>query len=224
MHQDNLLGVGFYTAIDAQRLISVPARTLRRWLLGHRHRAGVTDPLWAPGVPQYSNKLELSFGDLMEARFVKAFLEAGVSLQGIRFALIQARQIFEVERPFATQMFRTDGKRIFLDLTRDHGDEALVDLTRFQHAFRSIVAPSFKDIEFDAGRAARWWPAGEQHGILVDPARSFGKPIIAEFGVPTDVLADCYKLTKSVHAVARDFDVTEKAVREAVSFESRLAA
>ena len=60
MNDDQLLGIGFYTAADAQRLIAVPARTLRRWLLGHRHARGETAALWSPGVPQHGKALELS--------------------------------------------------------------------------------------------------------------------------------------------------------------------
>jgi uncharacterized protein (DUF433 family) len=224
MNDDQLLGIGFYTAADAQRLIAVPARTLRRWLLGHRHARGETTALWSPGVPQHGKTLELSFADLMEARFVRAFLEAGVSLQGVRLALMRAREIFQVERPFATQRFRTDGRTIFLDIEREGNEPALIDLKKFNYAFRDIIAPSFKDIEFDAGRVVRWWPAGERHGILIDPTRSFGKPIVADYGVPTDVLADAYKLAGSFRVVAKDYDVAEKSVREAVAFEERLAA
>jgi uncharacterized protein (DUF433 family)/DNA-binding transcriptional MerR regulator len=219
-----LIGVGLYTAGDAQRLISVPTRTLRRWLLGHRHAKGASEPLWRPAVPQTGKSLELSFADLMEARFVRAFLDAGVSLQAIRLALSRAREIFHLDHPFATQRFRTDGRTIFLDIEREASEPALLDLRRNNYAFRDMIAPSFKDIEFEAGRAARWWPAGERHGILVDPARSFGKPIDAASGVPTNVLADAFKVANSVRNVARDFDVPERSVREAIAFEERLAA
>ena len=224
MGKDSLTGVGFYTAAQAQRLIDVPARTLSRWMLGYRHSGGVSAPLWSPGVEQHGKVLEMSFADLMEARFVRVFVAAGVSMHGVRLALERAREIFQVERPFATQRFRTDGRTIFLDLERESSDPALIDLKKFNYTFREVVAPSFKDVEFDAGRVARWWPRGERHGVLVDPARAFGKPIMADSGVPTDALADAYKVAGSYRRVARDFEVAEKTVREAVAFEEQLAA
>ena len=56
------------------------------------------------------------------------------------------------------------------------------------------------------------------------PKRCFGKPIVAEFGVPVAALADAYKVRGSFVAVGKDYDVSEKAVRDAVAFQERLAA
>ena len=37
---------------------------------------------------------------------------------------------------------------------------------------------------------ARWWPMGREETAGLDPARSFGQPIVNDGGVPTTVLAD----------------------------------
>jgi uncharacterized protein (DUF433 family) len=167
--------------------------------------------------------VELSFRDLMELRFVHLFLEQGLSLQAIRRAIEKAVHCFGIERPLSTQQFRTDGRNIFLEVAAEMDEPRLFDLKRDQYLFHRIVAPSFKDIDFEAGLPVRWWPT-ERRGVVLDPRRSFGKPILADYGIPAAALADAYKVRRSFKVVGLDFDVPEKAVREAVAFQERLAA
>jgi uncharacterized protein (DUF433 family) len=58
----------------------------------------------------------------------------------------------------------------------------------------------------------------------VDPARAFGRPIVANRGVPTEVLANAVKVEASIEKVAQLYDVLLVEVREALHFEQRLAA
>ena len=128
------------------------------------------------------------------------------------------------ERPFSTQKFRTDGKTIFLEITEGIQEAKLVDLRRRQNVFRTIVEPSLKDLEFDASAVARWFPLGTAHkSVVIDPARSFGRPIAAS-GVPTEVLYRSVTIEGSVAKVARLYEVSAAEVRSAVTFERKLAA
>jgi uncharacterized protein (DUF433 family) len=47
----------------------------------------------------------------------------------------------------------------------------------------------------------RWFPLGKNRRVVVDPGRSFGRPISLE-GVPTAVLASALKAEKSAEDVA----------------------
>ncbi len=100
----------------------------------------------------------------------------------------------------------------------------LVDLADNQMTFRKMVEPHLKDIDFDTHqRATRWWPMGVQHNVLLDPARSFGQPIVRE-GVPTNVLAKAFNREPSESTIARWYEVDPRAVRDAVKVERNLAA
>jgi uncharacterized protein (DUF433 family) len=71
----------------------------------------------------------------------------------------------------------------------------------------------------------RWFPMGEKRKVVViDPQRAFGRPIVAEGGVPTEVLASAVAAEKSVERVARWYAVSPREVKAAVEFEQRLAA
>lgn len=228
MAETRLIGIGLYTVPEAARLTRIAVPRIRRWLGGYRYRDAAGEhtsaPLWQPEVPKFGSKVELSFRDLMELRFVHLFLEQGLSLHAIRRAIERAVDLFGVERPLSTKRFRTDGRTIFLEVAGEMDEPLLFDLKRDQYLFHRMVAPSFKDIDFEAGLPARWWPVSERKGIVLDPKRCFGKPILAEYGVPAAALADAYKVRGSFKLVGVDFEVPDKAVREAVAFQERLAA
>jgi uncharacterized protein (DUF433 family) len=223
-----LVGIGLYTVPEAARLTRIPVPRIRRWLGGYRYREGdrahASPPLWQPEVPTFGSKVELSFRDLMELRFVHLFLDHGLSLQAIRRAIEKAVVMFGIDRPLSTQRFRTDGRTIFLEVAGEMDEPALFDLKRDQYLFHRMVAPSFRDVDFAAGLPTRWWPNSERKGIVLDPKRAFGRPILADSGIPAAALADAYKVGRSFKLVGLDFEVPEKAVREAVAFQERLAA
>jgi len=228
MGETRLIGIGLYTVSEAARLTNIAVPRVRRWLGGYRYREGDHDhastPLWQPEVPKFGSKIELGFRDLMELRFVHLFLERGLSLHAIRRAIEKAVAILGIERPLSTQCFRTDGRSIFLEVAREMDEPALFNLKSDQYLFHRMVAPSFKDIDFEGGLPARWWPNSERKGIVLDPKRAFGKPILAEYGIPAAALAEAYKVRHSFKLVGLDFEIPEKAVRDAVAFQERLAA
>lgn len=221
-----LVGIGTYTAPEAARLLSTPVRNLNRWLRGYTYiGAGVRrrmPPLWTSQHAEVEDHLELGFRDLIELRFVKAFVDAGVGLLAIRNCIEYARDCVEDERPFSTRRFRTDGRTIFLESIERYGDAKILDLKKRQYVFKQVIERTFKDLDIEDGAVARWRPFHGKQSIVIDPARSFGQPIAAKFGVPTVALAEAFHAEGSEEDVARFFDVTVKVVRDAVRFEDGL--
>ena len=117
-----MLGIGFYSRDDAARLIRIKPDKIDRWLGGYTYKQGKKNvespPLWEPDLPKANHHVELSFRDLMELRFVKAFIDTGLSVRTIRNCIHYARECVHSDRPFSTQKFRTDGKTIFLQSTK----------------------------------------------------------------------------------------------------------
>lgn len=239
-HLRGAFGRGVYSATEALRLVNfqrgepadrhaVARQTVGRWLRGYdftvdgkiRHMP----PLWKADYDAGDETdFEISFRDLIELRFVKAFRDYGLSLQTIRSCLEKAAEEVRDPRPFSTQRFRTDGKTIFLEITEGLEDPKLLDLKHRQNVFRAIVAPSFKDLEFDAEAVARWYPLGKpSSSIVVDPRFSFGRPI-AGYGVPTEIIRDAILAEGSEKRVASLYDLPLAVVAEAALFERQLAA
>jgi uncharacterized protein (DUF433 family) len=223
------VGVGLYALGDAAKLLHSPPRNIRRWLDGYVYKDHAGEehrmpPLWNADLPKADDHIELSFRDLIELRFVKAFVDAGIGLKAIRNCLNYARSCVESDRPFSSGQFRTDGKTIFLESLERAGEPKLLDLRKKQYVFKQIVDRSFKDLDLEDDAVARWRPFHGKPSIVIDPDRAFGQPIAAGFGVPTIVLAEAVKAEGSEARVARLFEVPPSVVRDAVRFENELLA
>jgi uncharacterized protein (DUF433 family) len=232
------LGRGSYSAVEGLRLLNfsregilpdhrISRATVVRWLRGYDHgadRKHHSDPLWQPDYVNDNDQIELSFRDLIELRFVKAFRNLGVGLPTIRDCYRRAAEELSADRPFSTQKFRTDGKTIFLEITEKDHEGRMIDLKKRQQVFRTFIEPSLRDLEFDASTVSRWYPLGmKQRSVLIDPSRSFGRPIV-QGGVPTEILAEAVEVEGSIDAVAALYEVPKAEIRQALRFEKRLAA
>lgn len=216
------LGIGVYTPPEAARMIGMRPITLRRWLLGYDHDGKSEPGLWHPQYEPSDEGLFLGFRDLVEARIVNALRKQRIGLQTIRACVERARNIIGDERPFSTQEFKTDGKTIFLEITKDLDEPHLIDLKHSQGVFKRVVEPSLKDLEFGPDGAERWWLVPGKKSIVADPNRSFGHPIESQHGVATAILAQAVEAEGSVAAVARLFEVSQSSVRDAVAYEKSL--
>lgn len=229
---------GIYSLPSASRLVGVPASKIRRWLYGHTHKrltkAGVVKayaaPLWSPQLSKDDYEAEIiGFLDLLEIRFVAAFVSHGVPLQVVRTCLETARGLLKTDHPFASGSFKTDGKTIFAEaLNQSAKEDALLDLKERQFAFRDIIKPSlYHGIEYNSGReAVKWYPSKAEAAVVLDPTRQFGNPIIEASGVPTDVLFASFQAEgatpEATRRTAANYAVAAKDVEAAVRFEQNL--
>lgn len=216
-------GIGAYTLAEAGALLGISSTTIRRWLFGYSydHHGPRTEqqPLWRPQYGLDQEEPLLGFRDLLEARIVRGFRRLHIGLPTIRACLDYARDVVNDDHPFSTRRFKSDGRRLFLEAH----DGQMIDLKLRQHVFQKIVEPSFVDLDFDAEAASRWWLLPNKKTIVIDPARSFGQPIVAETGVPTARLLQSLESEGSVDRVARIFELKPALVRDAIMFETRKA-
>jgi len=233
MTSDDLIGVGLYTPAEAGRLLRVPATRISRWLRGHKIGKYAYPPLWEPEISLGDERIFLGFRDLMEARVADGFIRAGVSAIKVRAAIIAAREAIGQDHPLSTNRFRTDGREIFLHIIQENEDgekrEQLLNLFRRQYEFNGVLDPILKTVDFgEDGNPLVWWPGGRRLNVVIDPARSFGQPIIAASSVPTAILATAAAQDGGIRAAAKAYDVTEASVRHALEcetmMEQRLAA
>lgn len=213
-------GTGIYTLKESGRLLGVPSSTLRHWLFGYRydHHGPVMtqEPLWPAQYGTDQEEPVLGFRDLLEARIVRGFREAGLGMPTIRACLKLAREVVGHSHPFSSARFRTDGATLFIEQ-----DGGLLDLRTRQRAFRKVIEPSFKDLDYNVEAASRWWLLPNKRTVLLDPQRSFGQPIIGESGIRTASLAQAYAAEKSVGRVARLYEIKPSLVRDALAFEGQ---
>lgn len=222
------LNTGIYTVPEAFKLTGVSKERIRRWLRGYRSasRKKKYSPLWEGQLPPIENKLALGFLDLIEIKFVDAFLNKGVSWPMIHQVREKAKSLYpDVSHPFCTKKFFTDGRQIFIDLHKETGEPSLFEIANDQHVFAELTRSFLKELEFKNGTMLeRWWPLGTDHNVVLDPRKNFGQPTIFNEGIPTQVLAKSFKANGSVETVARWYEISPESVQEAVDYEQHLLA
>jgi uncharacterized protein (DUF433 family) len=220
-------GVGAYTPVEAARLLHMQPVTLRRWLYGydydHEGESRAQPALWQPQYDAETNGPLLGFRDLVEARIVHALRKSHIGLPTIRLCIDRAREMLGDDHPFSTRAFKSDGKRIFLEITQGLEEPRLIDLKDRQHVFRDFVLPSLKGLEFGDERVERWWLVPARKTIVADPKRSFGQPIIDKIGILSSRVVQELRAEGSVERVAKLYEVPVSAVRDAIKFERSLA-
>ena len=223
----DLLSAGIYTVPEASRLTRVSTSRIRRWIKGYNFKTKKerhhSNPVWTGQIAPIDEQMAVGFRDLMEIRFVAAFLNEGVSWKTMREAHVAAKTKLGTDHPFCTHRFATDGRAILQEEAQVSGDKQLINIVNDQREFKRIVNPFLKELEFDQGNL-RWWPLGRERLVVVDPVRNMGQPTVTRSGVPTRVLANSVKANDSVETVARWYEVSPQEVKDAVTFEQSLAA
>jgi uncharacterized protein (DUF433 family) len=225
----NFLSTGIYTVPEAARLTRVSSGRIRRWLKGYNFRTKKkehrSDPVWQGQLEPIDRSLALGFLDLIEIRFVDAFLKAGISWAILRQAHERGVEMFKNNHPFCTQGFVTDGLEIFVELQKETGEGSLLGVVSSQHSFVQVIKPFLKELEFSQDKTLLFWrPTTTKKLIVLDPKRNFGRPIVFRRGVPTEILERAVKACGSVKEVSRWYEVSEAEIEDAVEFEQRLAA
>jgi uncharacterized protein (DUF433 family) len=230
MSMNATVATGIYSVREAARLTRVHPSRIRRWVCGYDYRRGDrkkhSEAVWKGQISPEDGVVALGFFDLLEVRFVAAFINAGVSWRTMREAHALAARELGSSHPFCTNRFVTDGRRILMRHAEVCEDSALLDIVSRQQEFSKILAPFIKELEFDEQQVVRrWWPLGRERGVVLDPDRNFGQPTVALSGVPTQILARSLKANaQSVELVARWYEVSPKEITDALDFEQSLAA
>jgi uncharacterized protein (DUF433 family) len=231
-----MLGTGIYTPTEAAALLKAPPAEVRRWAFGYtRVRGGAPrhyEPLIHTQLPELDGQQALTFIELVEMMFIKGFREAGVTWKTIHEAAGVAARLFETEHPFAMRQFFADPGGVYALLREVDGGESLVSLVGSgQHVFTDLVRPYLGQLEFAPSDVpTRWWPLGKEGRVVVDPAVSFGQPIVAEAGIPTRTLAEAlvaemeYDPKTALERVAWVYKIPERHVHAATRFEEWLNA
>lgn len=164
----------------------------------------------------------LSFANLIEAHVLRALrTEHGVPLAAVRQALSYAERELKIEKLLLREELRTAGGALFLER---YGE--LVNLSASgQLAMRRMLEAHLDRVVWgDLRSAVRLYPfvlaeVRDTKPILIDPAISFGRPVVGKAFVSTRSILERIDAGESVADVAHDYELTTEAIEEAVLFE-----
>lgn len=222
-----------YRAAEAARVLALPAATVNAWCFGHDylHADGSAKRFARVIEPANARGRELSFVNLCELHVLASIRRHhGVKLPAIRRAVQYVTKELGIPRPLATEKFLTNGVGLFVE----HAGELLNVSQQGQRAMREEFERALTRIEFDkaSGGPVVLFPfTREPHAgaelpkaVVVDPTRSFGRPMLVKACVRTDVIEQRFRAGDSIAEMALDYGVAEAEIEEALRFESRRAA
>jgi uncharacterized protein (DUF433 family) len=171
----------------------------------------------------------LSFINLVEAHVLAGIRRRhSVRVPKVRKALAHVHRHFQVEHPLINQAFQTDG----LDLFVERYGELINASREGQRAMKEIIGAYLKRIEWDAkGLPVKLYPftrdtdadaapASDPRVVVMNPAISFGRPVITGTGIPVSSIYKRYRAGDSVADLARDFRLEIGAIEEAIRCEA----
>ena len=219
-----------YKTLEASWYLRIPLATLRSWVLGRDYVAAGEKRRFRPviNIADPENKY-LSFNNLVEAHVLWAIRRKHhISLFKVRDAVEFLQEQFGSERPLIEQQFVTDGIDLFIEKVGD-----LINVSRKgQMAMREVLEMYLRRIERDeTGLPVRLYPfthakpdAEATGPVVIDPAISFGRPVIRRLGVPTALIAERYKAGEGITDLATDYDAKAEDIEEAIRSELQIRA
>ena len=219
-----------YTPAEAGHYLRTPQQTLRSWVHGRSYVVS-GQPKRSPALIQLDDPSQkyLSFINLVESHVLAAMLRRhGVKLPKVRSALNYVQRQFHVNRPLIDQAFQTDGLDLFverygamLNVSRE-GQSAMKDLISayLQRVDRDPFGIPTKLYPFTRDTESASSPKDDPRLVVMNPAISFGKPVIAGTGIPVSAIYERYRAGDSVAELANDFRLNISAVEEAIRCEA----
>lgn len=202
-------GTGIYSFTQASKIIrsrgDITENQLRYWM-----NSGLTPASW----PDYGPYKLLSFHDLISLETVRRFRAQDVPLQRVRKAHEKLHELRpDVARPFAHQIFYTDGANIWMELNGMTTE--IVGRNRGNTVWQDAIATFAKEIQFDTQGLATRWRLSEW--VEINPAVQFGSPVVRGTRIPTSTILRQIQ-NASKEQVADWYDLTTQQIQEVVEF------
>lgn len=209
-----------YAVPEAAHYLGLPVTTLRAWTLGQKQ--GEKRP-FKPILLLPIDGPALSFMNLVEAHVLAALRrQHSLPLQKIRAGLKYLQERFPSKHPLAEHAFATDGIDLFVEKFGQ-----IVNLAEpEQLIMKQMLEIHLSRIARDAhGIPIKLYPFSRRREILdpksveIDPAISFGRPVLTGTGIPTAVIAERCKAGESLAEIAEDYNRPQSDIEEAIRCE-----
>ena len=223
--RSNLRDLPAYSAVEVAHYLNLPRSTVRYWATGKDS---------SPALIEVADidPLSFSFHNLVELHVLAAIRRRhAVPMPKVRRAIDylrkDTRDEFDKLHPLISKQLQTDGLDLFIE---QYG--RLVNVSSAgQLAMRDIIEAALRRIERDRhGIPVKLYPFTRSNinnapaMVVIDPALSAGRPVIAGTGLATEVIAERYKAGETVAELAKDYDRKKAEIEEAIRCELKIAA
>ena len=216
------LGSGIYTIPDISKLLLIPQPKVRRYLNEYWDERLGKKLFNETYTWSSDNKIKaVDFYTLIELYTCFHLQELGVRPKEILKSRIAMGKDLKIPYPFASAKLLSDGKKIWYEF-KDSIVKA--DGSR-QTDFVEFIRQFAGKIEFNSNKIAeKFWPAGRESDVVVNPHNQFGQPILNGTNVNAEVIFSMYESGEPIDALSILYDLTTKQVNDAISFYKKSAA
>lgn len=214
-----------YTLAEAARYAHTSPQSITRWRAGYTYPTLHGPRRSAPLTGGPGSGL-VSFSELLEVAAVAAARQqARLPMRSLRRAIDAARKLYRVDRPFLLLDLKTDGRELFIrEIAEDPQSGRYVNLSRAGQVAWEHIGAILADLDYENGRASRWWVAGRNEPIVINPSVSFGRPYVIKKGVSTNAVRSRFLGGDSLGFIGEDFDLTPEELEAVLRFELPAAA
>lgn len=215
-----------YSAGDAARYLNIPASTIRSWAVGYRYKTTDGHKTFKPVISTNNNKpLRLTFLNLIEIHVLRAIRQQHkIDLAKVRSALDYIDEQFVIAHPLAHQEFLTDGVDLFIECYGrliNASDQRQMLLKDAMKAHLERIEPDDKGLAMKLFPFTRNDEYDNPRIIVIDPRIAFGRMVIADTGIPTDIIVERFLAGDSSTQLAYDYNCDIETIEEAIRCESR---
>ena len=222
-----LLDRVLYTTPVAARALGVPDATLWWWLDGRDDGKRRYEPvirLEPTGVT------EVTWGEFVEAWYVREYRRRGVPLQQLRPVIKRLRTELGLAYPLAhARPFVAAGKRLVHEIEDELRTAVSVRMIAIASGQLMLTPPAesfLEKVEFSEAGADGWVarvrPLGKRQPVVIDPEVGFGAPTVR--GIRTGAVVELVRAGEPLAVVAADFGLREADLESAVAFERLVAS
>jgi uncharacterized protein (DUF433 family) len=224
-----------YNFLQASRYLKIPRETLRRWVRGQAFPSSKKGYVFKPVIQLQDTDLPLlSFVNMIEAHVLDGMRrQYSVPFYKIREGLAYLEEKDPSKHPLADRLFRTNGVDLFIEdlnqfinisvkgqiVMRNVMEAFLHRIDRNVDGIPLQLFPYFRKPERINDREVDLMEQ-QPRSVVINPLISFGRPILAGTGVPTDVVADRFNAGEDFEELAEDYGITLSQVQEALRYES----
>lgn len=213
-----------YSMGEAARLLGVTTQRLRGWVDGYNR--GRTE--YGPVIrPERTGNEAVTWGEFVEAGYLREYRVRGVSLQRMRRVVQALRGRFDLPYPLAHSRLVLFGHDVVLEVEEEVGLGRELSMLR-AHDGQLVLAPKARDffekVEFApaahglGGEALRMFPdKAVAPAVVIDPLRQFGSPVVRN--TRTENLYELFRAGDSVASIARGYRLPVGAVEDAIRYE-----
>lgn len=221
-----------YRASEAAHMLALPAGTVKAWSYGQDYwlKDGRKKRFRALIRPADAKAKLLSFNNLCELYMLGAIRRHyRVPMPAVRSTVRYLAEKQQGSRPLLAAEFLTNGIHLFIE----HAGAVVNTSRQGQTALSAEFERELQRVSRNArGTPVQLFPAtrdapalaDQPRFVVIDPTLSFGRPVLVDAGVRTDIIQDRFLAGDSPREMAEDYGVDEPLILEALRFEQRLAA